>query len=217
MPLLEEMSDFFAARVEGYDEHMLTNVEGCREGYLEMAKHIPGNAERLLDLGCGTGLELDEIFRHFPDLAVTGVDLTPEMLTRLKEKHPDKALDLICGDYFTVEFPTSAFDVVISFETMHHFAKEKKQKLYQRIYNALAPNGIYIECDYMVNTQCEEDTLFAACEKLRREQGIPDGVFCHFDTPCTIENQKKLLNGASFSCVDEVFCMGNTVMLIARK
>lgn len=26
---LEKMNDFFAARIDGYDEHMLKNVEGC--------------------------------------------------------------------------------------------------------------------------------------------------------------------------------------------
>ena len=215
--MLEKMSDFFAARVDGYDEHMLTNVEGCREGYVEMAKHVPENAKRLLDLGCGTGLELDEIFRRLPDLAVTGIDLTREMLQQLKKKHPDKALELICGDYFTVDFPAPAFDVAVSFETMHHFTKEKKYALYRKIHDALAPDGIYIECDYMVDTQSEEDALFAACKKMRREQAVPDDVFCHFDTPCTVENQKKLLNGANFSQIDEVFRLGNTVMLVAHK
>jgi len=29
---LEEMSDFFTKRIEDYEEHMLTEVEGCREG-----------------------------------------------------------------------------------------------------------------------------------------------------------------------------------------
>lgn len=38
---MEKMSDFFAARVEGYDEHMLTEVAGCKEGYAEMARLVP--------------------------------------------------------------------------------------------------------------------------------------------------------------------------------
>ena len=38
---LETMSDFFTARVEGYDEHMIANVEGCKEGYPKMASLIP--------------------------------------------------------------------------------------------------------------------------------------------------------------------------------
>ena len=31
--MLEEMSAFFTARLNGYDQHMLRDVAGCREGY----------------------------------------------------------------------------------------------------------------------------------------------------------------------------------------
>ena len=217
MPLLEKMSNFFAARADGYDKHMLDNVVGCREGYIEMAKQLPDDCQTLLDLGCGTGLELEEIFRRFPTIAVTGIDLTQEMLDALSRKYASKSPILICGDYFTADFGDVPFDAAVSFETMHHFPKEKKHALYQKIYDALTPNGVYVECDYMVDTQDEEDALFAACKTLRKEQGIPDDVLCHFDTPCTVENQKKLLNGVGFSVVEEVFRMGGTKMLVARK
>ena len=102
MDKLERMDDFFAARTEGYDEHMLEEVEGCKEGYAEMARLVPENIKNLLDLGCGTGLELDRIFEIYPDINVTGIDLTASMLEKLRQKHPDKSLELICGDYFTV-------------------------------------------------------------------------------------------------------------------
>ena len=58
MEHLESMSDFFTARVEGYDEHMLRDVEGCKEGYQRMAQLVPEDTKNLLDLGCGTGLEI---------------------------------------------------------------------------------------------------------------------------------------------------------------
>ncbi len=32
----EEMRAFFAARVDGYDAHMLQNVQGVKEGYAQM-------------------------------------------------------------------------------------------------------------------------------------------------------------------------------------
>ena len=72
--MIEEMSAFFAARVEGYDEHMLNDVVGCREGYARLAQALPADARDVLDLGCGTGLELDALFARFPDLRVTGID-----------------------------------------------------------------------------------------------------------------------------------------------
>ena len=40
---LEKMNDFFAARIDGYDEHMLKNVEGCAAAYTELSKYLPKN------------------------------------------------------------------------------------------------------------------------------------------------------------------------------
>ena len=90
MSNLEKMADFFASRVDSYDEHMLSKVEGCREGYEKMALFVPKTAKRLLDLGCGTGLELDEILKLMPDIEITGVDLTQEMLDAAYHEFYDK-------------------------------------------------------------------------------------------------------------------------------
>lgn len=217
MPELETMDAFFTARLEGYDEHMLEAVEGCREGYEAMAARIPAGTHTLLDLGCGTGLELDAIFRRLPDLSVTGIDLTASMLGRLREKHPDKDLTLICGDYFQTDFGLSRYDCAVSFETMHHFRPADKLGLYKRLCAAIKDGGMYLECDYMVGTQIEEDHHFAVYEQLRRAEQIPEGVFCHYDTPCTVERQISLLLEAGFSSVEKVFSLGNTVMLAAKK
>lgn len=130
--MLETMSDFFTARSNEYDEHMLTVVEGCKDGYAKMASLVPESCETLLDLGCGTGLELDEILELCPHIKVTGIDLTQAMLDKLQEKHGDKDMNLICGDYFTVPFGVCKYDCAVSFQTMHHFPKKKKQSLYKK-------------------------------------------------------------------------------------
>ena len=46
MKKLEAMADFFAARVDMYDEHMINDVEGCREGYVKMAEYVPEGARK---------------------------------------------------------------------------------------------------------------------------------------------------------------------------
>lgn len=96
------MSDFFTKRIHEYEHQMLENVEGCKEGYIKLAEIIPNDCKNLLDLGCGTGLELREIFKKIPDLEVTGIDLTKAMLDKLKINFPDKNIKLICGNYFDV-------------------------------------------------------------------------------------------------------------------
>lgn len=217
MEIIEKMDEFFAARAEGYDVHMLNEVGGCRECYAKMAELVPDKTKNLLDLGCGTGLELEGIFRRFPDISVTGIDLTKSMLDRLSEKYRGKNITLICGDYFTADLGRECFDTAISFQTMHHFTHERKIGLYRKIRESLKSGGVYIECDYMVDTQAEEDFFFAENARLRRKQGISEEEFYHYDTPCTIENQIKMLLAAGFSSAEKVFKIENTTIIIAKK
>lgn len=214
---MEPMTDFFAARVEGYDTHMLDEVEGCREGYEKIAQLAPEGTRFILDLGCGTGLELEPLFRRFPQMQVTGIDLTREMLERLRKKFPEKQMNLIEGDYFATEFGREAFDLAVSFQTMHHFSKEKKLGLYRRIFRALKPGGQYLECDYMVENQAEEDYWFAENQRIRREEGIPEDAFYHYDTPCTIQNQVDLFLKAGFSSSEMVWRVENTTLIVSKK
>ena len=81
----EEMGAFFTARLEGYEEHMAI----WKPAYERFARLLPENCREILDLGCGTGLELDEIWKLRGDVNVTGVDLNEEMLEVLAEAHVD--------------------------------------------------------------------------------------------------------------------------------
>jgi len=216
MPL-EKMDDFFTTRVEDYDEHMTNNVTGCAEGYQKMANLVSPNTQKLLDLGCGTGLELAPIFRKIPNVSVTGVDMTAAMLEKLLKKYPDKDVQTICASYFDVDFGKEVYDTAVSFQTMHHFTPEKKQGLYTKILKSLKDGGQYIECDYMVVDQADEDFYFAENEHIRKEQGIPEGEFYHYDTPCTIDNQIKLFLAAGFSKAEKVWRKENTTIIVATK
>lgn len=211
------MDQFFTDRVTGYDEHMLTNVLGCKEGYHTMSKLIPSSCKSLLDLGCGTGLELDEIFKVMPEISVTGIDLTQAMLDKLREKHPDKSLNLICGSYFDVPFGNANYECAISVQTMHHFSHNMKIDLYKKVCQALTQDGVYIECDYMVEEQEDEDFYYAENTRIRKEMGIADHEFYHYDTPCTISNQIDMLKKAGFREVNMVFRIENTTILFAQK
>ena len=215
--MLEKMADFFTARVDEYDNHMMNDVVGCKEGYIKMAELLPETVVNLLDLGCGTGLELDEIFKIRPNIKVTGVDLSKAMLGILKQKHPNQDLTLINANYFDYDFGIEWFDAIISFQTMHHFSHEQKIQLYSRIYSALKPGGKYIECDYMVIEQKDEDYYFKESVRIRKEQNITDGEFYHYDTPCTIENQLKMLRLAKFEKVEMVWRIENSTIVVAQR
>ncbi len=218
MKKLEKMNDFFAARIDMYENHMLKEVEGLKEAYKIMAEVLSAkNVKKLLDLGCGTGLELDEIFKINPHIQVTGIDLTEEMLDKLKKKHTNKNLNLICDDYLSVFFEKGKFDAAISFETLHHLTHEEKIKLYTKIFKALKYGGYYIECDYMVENQEEEDFYFSELKRLKKEQNISYNDIVHYDTPCMIENQIKMLEVAGFTKTEKLWQNGCTVILMCHK
>ncbi len=220
---IERMNEFFAARVDGYENQMLNNVAGCAEAYIKVASLVHelsdtmGCEFKLLDLGCGTGLELDEIFKLLPDISVTGIDLTQAMLDKLKQKHSGKKLELICGSYFDIPLKPNSFDIAISFQTMHHFSHEKKVGLYKNIHKALTPNGVYIECDYMVESQADEDRFYAENARLRKELNIAEGEFYHYDTPCTVNNQISMFERAGFADMQKVFRIENTTIIVSKK
>ena len=75
------MDEFFNSRLDGYEEHQLNVIEGAKEFYPYTASLLPiKKGAKVLDLGCGTGLELDYYFKLNPSVRVTGIDLAADML-----------------------------------------------------------------------------------------------------------------------------------------
>lgn len=213
---LENMDTFFDKRIETYEEHM----EKWKDYYSWMASLIPEETKFLLDIGCGTGLELDGIFKRFPLLSVTGIDLSKEMLSKLKKKHGDKNLHLINEDYFTHDFGSNCFDVVISFETLHHFTQSKKEDLFFKIHKCLKPGGVYLECDYIAKTQKIEDLVFSESQRRRARDNIKQDIFVHFDTPLTLDHELEAIKNGGFKTTELVGYLNNnenTAMIKAIK
>ncbi len=191
---LEEMAEFFKNRLDGYEEHMSV----WKDAYIRMAEYVNPQTTELLDLGCGTGLELDRIWERYPELAVTGIDLSEAMLAKLAEKHPDKPLTLVCADYFQYPFEEKTYDMILSVESLHHFKPEKKLTLFEKIYQALPVGGMFLEADYLACCEEEEELLFGECARRRAAAQIPEEQFVHFDTPLTLEHELELLHKAGF-------------------
>lgn len=191
---LEEMSDFFTKRLDGYEEHMSV----WEKSYQLFAEALPSGCRKILDLGCGTGLELDKIWQKNPDIDVTGVDLCQGMLEKLSEKHSDRQLTTVCQDYFQYDFGCGEWDAVISFESLHHFLPERKKDLYRKVYNGLRNGGVFILGDYIACCDEEEELLRSVYLERRKQFMIPDNQFVHFDIPLTLEHESRLLKNAGF-------------------
>lgn len=216
--MLEKMSDFFEARLAGYDEHMMTNIQSATEFYPFTAGMLPAaENSRILDLGCGTGLELEAYYLRCPSAKVTGIDLSQGMLSALSKKFSGKEMTLVVGSYFDVPFGEGIFDAGVSVESLHHFTKDEKIPLYAKLHAALKENGYFILTDYFSLSDEEEQLHRQNLAFLKAEQGICDDEFYHYDTPLTVQHETEALLEAGFSNVEVLNHWGATYTLKAAK
>ena len=141
--MLEKMGEFFDKRLADYEERMMRD-KYAKEWYPFTAQALPAAENcRILDLGCGTGLELEEYYPLCPTAKVTGIDLAKGMLEMLKQKFADKDMELIAGSYFDVPFGEGVFDAAVSVESLHHFTKEEKIPLFRKLHASLKDGGLF--------------------------------------------------------------------------
>ena len=216
--MLEKMCDFFEARLDGYDEHMMTNIESATEFYPFTAKMLPAVPNcHILDLGCGTGLELEAYYLLCPSAKVTGIDLSQGMLSALGRKLAEKDITLIVGSYFDVPFGANVFDAAVSVESLHHFTKEEKLPLYTKLHAALKENGYFILTDYFSLSDEEERMHYQNLIASKAKQGICDDEFYHYDIPLTVKHETEALLEAGFANVEVLNHWGATYTLMAVK
>ena len=216
--MLERMDIFFENRLTGYDEHMLTNIEGADEFYKFTAKQLPIKpCSKVLDLGCGTGLELEEYFSLNHSAHITGIDLSEAMLNTLAAKFPDKELNLINASYFEVPFENDKYNAAVSVESLHHFTEEQKLSLYQKLFCALKSDGYFILTDYFAESETLEKEYFENLKKLKEEQNITDNEFYHYDTPLTAEHEIQILKESGFTDIRILKNWGATYTIKAKR
>ena len=182
----QKVKAFFNEKIDTYDE-VHSTLMGTKK---ELADNLDKDAKKVLDLGAGTGLELIHLFELFPNIKVTVIDITEKMLEELKKRSFSNNVNTICGDFFEVEFGND-YDAVLSTSALHHFKKEEKETLYNKIYNCLKDNGQFINCDRIALTEeFEEHQLYEL------EHNIDN--YKHIDTPLTVEHEIELLKRVGF-------------------
>lgn len=183
----EKIRTFFNEKIDTYED--------VHKEYLktknELADNLDKDAKNILDLGAGTGLELIHLFEKYPDSTVTVIDITENMLEKLKERSFNNHIKTICGDFFEVEFGNN-YDAVISTSALHHFKKEEKRFLYKKIFDALKNNGEFLNSDLIaLNKEIEEKQLYLLENEFDN--------YKHIDIPLTVDNEIEILKEVGFS------------------
>ena len=159
----------------------------------------PTQPLRILDLGCGTGLEIEALLESAPNASITGVDLSENMLEGLRARYADhmNQITLVTDSYLTMPLGRQAYDYALSVMAAHHVLHDTKRELYKRIRAALKPGGKYIEGDSVIPTVLEPQFLAEYHEQVAGLPQAEDGQY-HIDVPFSIETQRALLLEAGF-------------------
>jgi ubiquinone/menaquinone biosynthesis C-methylase UbiE len=92
-----------------------------------------------LDLGCGTGLGYQLLRQAAPRLQYQGIDISAEMLSRLREKFPEAQARLMSIDELH-SIPNCEYQVVMALNSVLSFSSDVAETLHQA-FRILAPGG----------------------------------------------------------------------------
>jgi tRNA (cmo5U34)-methyltransferase len=216
----EEMENYFNKKASVYDNHMKNTVTSFDDFYRKISDPISMNNNiEILDIGCGTGIELQYLFNKNPKIKITGIDLSEKMLLKLKEKYIDKInqIQLIRGSFLHYKIKEDYYDYIISVWALHHLTYEKKLKVYKKIYYGLKENSYYIEGDYIVSEKEEESFINKYQEQISRLNSNEIEGDYHIDIPFSIKTQKKILQEANFYDIEIIFQNKDSSIIKAKK
>lgn len=120
--------------------------------YPRWADYVEGHFSRLkrpvravLDLACGTGSLTEELSRR--GYEVTGVDLSPEMLSLAEEKCRDLPVRprFFCQAMESLRLPYEVDACVCCLDSVNYVLKPQRlQRAFQRVFDCLAPGGLFL-------------------------------------------------------------------------
>ncbi len=145
--------------------HLLRGV------YRRLADDVVATAPRdaaVLDVGTGPGVLLSEIATRRPDLRLTGIDLSGDMVTaaaRNLSPFGDR-VEVRVADVTAMPFPDASFDLVVSSFSLHHW--DRPEAAVPELARVLRPGGRVCIYDFRF-------APFGALEAAARERSLFTG------------------------------------------
>jgi len=95
-----------------------------RMNLAELCGNYAAPGDRVLEVGCGTGLVFEQLNSSLPgNMRYVGADLAMPMLDLAKARFP--AADFLCTDGYQLPFKDRSFDLVVCFEVLGHIPEIK--------------------------------------------------------------------------------------------
>jgi tRNA (cmo5U34)-methyltransferase len=138
-------------------------------------------ADRILELGTGTGETAQRVLQHHPTAVFVGVDESDSMLEHAREALP-KTAELRVSR-LQDPLPAGPFDLVFSALTVHHLTPDEKADLFRRVADVLRPGGRFVLGDVVVPERADDAVI-----------PLTEG----FDLPDRLDDQLEWLAAAGF-------------------
>jgi trans-aconitate methyltransferase len=121
----------------------------------------PGEGERVLDLGCGTGHLTEAIAGR--GASVVGLDASGEMVERARESYPDRRF--VHADARAFESAVDGpFDAVFSNAALHWIPERDHDAVLESVHDTLRPGGRFVaELGGVGNVEAFAEAIRAEC------------------------------------------------------
>ena len=173
------------------------------------AKYIKKDS-RILDVGCGYGRTLDELYQNGYQNLV-GIDFSSGMIKRGKRQFP--YLDLRIKENDKISLPDASVDAVILFAVLTCIrTDEEQEQLVSEIKRVLKPQGILYVNDFLLNTDERNLSRYEQFKDIYGVYGVfelPEGAVCRHHDETWIRQLLKDFSGLEYSYVTRTTMNGH--------
>ena len=179
----------------------------------------------ILDLGIGSGQTALGLLNKLPTANITGVDFSEQMLSlsRSSLKSYSHQITFVLDDIKNYVIDKH-FDLCVGVLSIHHLNEQEKGQLFNKVYENLQKDGIFIIGDIVnfdsINETKEKENLWK--EFLWENLGETKGQYwfdnyLEEDIPSSVPTHLKLLKAAGFCKIECVWSHINYAVIRAQK
>jgi len=170
----------------------------------------PRPPHRILDLGVGTGTTALRVLEAMPKAQLVGIDVSSEMLGRARQRlRKQRGRWTLRQSDIAAPQLDGMFDAIVSVLTVHHLWPDEKRHLFARLWEHLAPGGIFVLADVFLPAGDRARQL-GGRRTARRKPNDPD-------RPDTAADQLRWLSAAGFAAAEVVWVYEDVGVLAAWK
>jgi len=157
---MQRIDDAHAVRQEytrlanRYDRRWAGYIRATVDETVRRVTIRPG--DRVLDVGCGTGVLLASVVASTPGATLVGLDLCHEML-RVAQRRVPSGTVLVTADAESLPFGPGTFDVVVSNSSFHYWKAPARGMA--EISRVLATGGRFVVTDW-----CDDYVTCRICD-----------------------------------------------------